>query len=68
MGLCPIMSSGFHFVDCKEENCARWDKQRKCCIDITASSTFEEVFKACDNLAREINLAVLRQPTKPDKD
>ena len=67
MGICPFMSSYSKMASCQEARCARWDKERKVCIDVACVKSIDELWRAQDNLAREINLAVLRVPKNPDK-
>ena len=58
---CPFSSTPNQPADCLEQQCARWDKERKVCIDISEKEALDGLWRALDNLAREINLAVLRK-------
>ena len=58
---CPFSSTPNQSADCVEQRCGVWDKERKVCGIIRIHEDLEEVWRALDNLARELNQAVLRR-------
>ena len=60
--LCPFMIASFGVGECQAGKCARYDLGRSQCVDISTFEAITEIWSALDNLAREINLAVLRRP------
>jgi len=57
--LCPFLATENGIGECQRAKCARWDKERQQCVDLSINENLGELWRAQDNLARSINQGVL---------